>query len=83
MCMPGLSGGGIEPAAKRCSECEVSVGMTFFEHCSSFGPCKGAWLGLNWPVEDGASLAKFVRIAVFGGDLLAVRGGHVREEKYL
>ena len=43
-CVPGLSGGGIEPAAERGSECEVSVGMAFFEHCLPFGPCKGAWL---------------------------------------
>jgi hypothetical protein len=41
-CVPGLSGGGIEPAAERGSECEVSVGMAFFEHCLPFGPCKGA-----------------------------------------
>jgi len=73
--VPVLSGGGVEPAAERGSECEVSMDMTFFEHCSPFCPCKGAWLGLDGPVEDGGSLAKFVGIAVFSGDLLAVGGG--------
>ena len=81
--MPILSGSGIEPASERGSECEVSVGVTCFEHCSPFGPCKGAWLGLDRPVEDEGSLAKFVGIAVFSGDLLAVRGGYVGEEKHL
>ena len=76
-CVPGLSGGGVKPAAERCSECEVSVGMTLFEHCSPFCPCKGAWLGLDRPVEDGGSSAEFVGVAVFGGDLLAVGGGYV------
>ena len=74
-CLPGLSGGDVKPAAERCSECEVFVGMTLFEHCSPFCPCKGAWLGLDGPVEDGGSLAKSVGIAVFSGDLLAVGGG--------
>ena len=82
-CVPGLSGAGVEPAAERGSECEVSVGVTFFEHFSPFGPCKGAWLGLDRPVEDGGSSAKFVGVAVFGGDLLAVRGGYVGEEEHL
>ena len=82
-CVPGLSGGGIKSAAERYSECEVSVGVTCFEHCLPFCPCKGAWLGLDRPVEDGGSSAKFVGIAVFGGDLLAVRGSYVGEEEYL
>ena len=77
--MPVLSGSGIEPAAERGSECEVSVGVTCFEHCSPFSQSKGAWLGLYRPVDDGGSSAKFVRVAVFSGDLLAVRGGDVGE----
>ena len=82
--MPVLSGSGIEPAAERGSECEVSVGVTCFEHCSPFSPCKGARLGLYRPVHDGGSSAKFVGMAVFSRDLLcAVGGGDVREEKYL
>ena len=81
--MPVLSGGGVEPAAERGSECEVSVGVTFFEHFSPFGPCKGAWLGLDRPVEDGGSSAKFVEMVVLSGDLLAVGGGDVGEGKYL
>ena len=80
--MPVLRGSGIEPTAERGSECEVSVDVTCFEHCSPFSPCKGAWLGLDRPVEDGGSLAKFVVVAVFSGDLLAVGGGDVGEEKY-
>jgi hypothetical protein len=81
--VPVLSGGGVEPATERGSECEVSVGVTCFEHCSPFGPCKGAWLGLDRPVEDGGSSAKFVGIAVFSGDLLAGGGVDVGEEEYL
>ena len=59
------------------------MGVTFFEHCSPFSPCKGAWFGLDRPVEDGDSSAKFVGIAVFGRDLLAIRGDYVGEEEYL
>ena len=81
--MPVLSGSGIEPAAERGSEFEVSVGVTCFEHRSRFSPCKGARLGLYRPVDDGGSSAKFVGVAVFSGDLLAVGGGDVGEEKYL
>ena len=81
--MPVLSGSGIEPAAERGSEFEVSVGVTCFEHFSPFGLCKGSWLSLDRPVEDGGSSAKFVGMAVFSGDLLAVGGGDVGEEEYL
>ena len=81
--MPGLSGCGVEPAAERYSECEVSVGMILFEHYAPFCPCKITWLGLDRPVEDGGSSAKFVGVAVFGGDLLAVGGGYIGEEEYL
>ena len=72
--MPVLSGSGIEPAAERGSE---------FEHCSPFSPCKGAWFGLDRPVDDGGSSAKFVGKAILSGDLLPVGGGNVEEEKYL
>ena len=53
--MPVLSGSGVEPAAERSSEFEVSIGVTCFKYCSPFSPCKGAWLGLDRPVEDGGS----------------------------
>ena len=59
------------------------MGVTCIEHCSPFSRCKGACLGLIRPVEDGGSLAKFVGVAVFSGDLLAVGGSDVGEEEYL
>lgn len=59
------------------------MSVTCFEHCSPFSPCEGAWLGLVRPVEDGGSSAKFVGVAVFSGDLLAVGGSDVGEEEYL
>jgi hypothetical protein len=71
-CLPGLSGGDVKPAAERCSECEVFVGMTLFEHCSPFCPCKGAWLCLDRPANVEGSSAEFVGVMVLGGDLLAV-----------
>jgi hypothetical protein len=81
--VPVLSGSSIEPVAERGSECEVSVGVAYFEHCSPFSRCKGARRGLYMPVHGGGLLAKFVGVAVFSGDLLAVGGGDVGEEKYL
>ena len=72
--MPVLRLSGIEPAAERGSKCEDSVGVTCFEHCSPFSPCKGAWLSLDRPVED---MEVRRRMAVFSGDLLAVGGGDV------
>jgi hypothetical protein len=82
--VPVLSGSGIKPAAEGSSECEVSVGVTCFEHCSPFSPCnKGAWFGLDRPVDDGVSSAKFVGMVVFSGDPLPVGGGDVGEKKYL